>query len=217
MGKAIPGSGLAGHPQLQKIIDAILDGQSCREIEAWTRPRVSRATVNRFARETVFASLEKAKTLTVTNKDPEAPGLGENVQGENTRQLTKEIIIAGPVLAARNNRLAAIQDRHDRMMKIVTERGDEMAHEVAGGSSGFLVRDYKGKDADRAVYKFDSALAGELREHEKHIAIELGEWQESSAAPNVAIQIVMPTAITSADASERAPVIDIALPSRPNR
>jgi hypothetical protein len=217
MAKANPGNGLAGHPQLRKIIDAILAGQSCREIEAWTRPRVSRSTLNRFARETVQAALEKAKPLTVTNKDENQSVTGEPEALETVRQRTKELIVAGPVLAARQNRLAAIQDRHDRMMRIVTERGDEMAEEVAGGSSGFLVRDYKGKNADTPVYKFDSALAGELREHEKHIAIELGEWQESSAAPNVAIQIVMPNAITPADASERAPVIDIALPSRPNR
>lgn len=216
MGKPIPGKGLAGHPQLGKIIDAILDGQSCREIEAWTRPRVSKATINRFARETVQASLEQTKAAVVAKHDTEVESLGEDVQAKMLRQRTKEVIVAGPVLATRANRLAAIQDRHDRMMRIVTERGEEMASEVAGGSSGFLVRDYKGKDADRATYKFDAALAGELREHEKHIAIELGEWQEA-AAPNIAIQIVMPTVLAPADASERAPVVDIALPSRPNR
>jgi hypothetical protein len=216
MAKAIPGKGLTGHPQLEKIIDAIIDGQSCREIEAWTRPRVSRATINRFARETVLATLEKAKTPVDAQHVENVPSLGENVQGENARQLTKELIVTAPVLAARNNRLAAIQDRHDRMMKIVTERGEEMANEVAGGSSGFLVRDYKGKDADRAVYKFDAGLAAELREHEKHMAIELGQWQEASG-PNIAIQIVMPTVRTDADASQRAPVVDIAIPSRPNR
>jgi hypothetical protein len=125
-------------------------------------------------------------------------------------------IVAGPVLARRENRLAAIQDRHDRMMRIVQERGDEMANEVAGGSSGFLVRDYKGKDADRAVYKFDSSLAAELREHERQMAIETGQWQESNG-PTVAIQIVMPNVMAPADAADRAPVVDIALPSRQNR
>jgi hypothetical protein len=161
-------------------------------------------------------TLEQAKTSVVPKQDGEALRLGENVQAETARQLTKEVIVSGPVLATRENRLAAIQDRHDRMMRIVQERGEEMANEVAGGSSGFLVRDYKGKGADRATYKFDAALAGELREHEKHIAIELGQWQESSA-PNIAIQIVMPNVRTSTDPTDRAPVIDIALPTRPNR
>lgn len=216
MAKAIPGKGLTGHPQLEKIIDAILDGKSCREIENWTRPKVSRATINRFARETVLATLNEAKTSVVAKHDTTLPTQGEEASAEKARQLTKEVIVSGPVLATRANRLAAIQDRHDRMMRIVQERGDEMASEVAGGSSGFLIRDYKGKDADRAVYKFDAALAGELREHEKHIAIELGQWQES-LGPAVAIQIVMPNVIAPADAADRAPVIDIALPPRPNR
>lgn len=216
MAKPIPGNGLAGHPQLRKIIDAIVDGQSCREIEAWTRPRVSRATINRFARETVMATLDKAKTVVVANNDENQPVTGERSHDETVRRVTTEVIVSAPILASRNNRLAAIQDRHNRMMTIVKERADEMKDEVAGGASGFLVRDYKGKDADRAVYKFDAALAGELREHEKHMAIELGEWQETPAA-QFAIQIVMPTVQAPADPTERTPVIDIALPKRPNR
>jgi hypothetical protein len=214
--KAIPGNGLAGHPQLAKIIDAILDGQSCRKIESWVRPRVSRSTLNRFARETVKAHQEKATTLVVANNDENAPVGGEIETAETVRHLTRELVASAPVLAIRDNRLKAIQDRHDRMMRIVHERGDEMANEVAGGSSGFLTRDYKGKDGDVPVYKFDAKLAGELREHEKHIAIELGQWNENAPA-NVAIQIVLPQGASPAKSAEDFPIIDIGLPNRPKR
>lgn len=201
---------LAGHPQLQKIIDAVLDGQSCRKIEAWVRPRVSRSTLNRFARETVEASLKRANKLVVAKGVENQAVMSKPETAETVRQLVKESITAAPVLAVREKRLEAIQDRHDRMMSILRERGEEMNH-VPGGKSGLLARDFKGDGQE--VYKFDAKLAAELREHEKHIAIEMGQWQES-AAPNVAIQIVMPTAQASPDASERAPVIDIALPKR---
>ena len=47
-----------------------------------------------------------------------------------------------------------------------------------GGKTGLMSLDYKGKDADRAVYKLDAALLKELRDLEREIAIELGQWAE---------------------------------------
>lgn len=211
--------GLAGHPQLEKIIEAIIKGTSAREISAWTRPRVSFATISRYARHTVLPALEKKKaqvSVVAPNKMENQGVTGLDTAETHVTHDTTQAILGAPVLAIREKRLEAIQDRHDRMMRIVTERGDEMAAEVAGGSSGFLTRDFKGKDGDRAVYKFDSALAGELREHEKHIAIELGQWQES-AAPQFAIQIVLPQGPSPTKSAEDFPVIDIGLPNRPKR
>lgn len=39
-------------------------------------------------------------------------------------------------------------------------------------------KDYRGKDANRVVWKFDSALAGKIAEHLKQGAIEEGQWNE---------------------------------------
>ena len=50
--------------------------------------------------------------------------------------------------------------------------------DVPGGSSGLLVKTYKGKDAATAVYKFDAALVKGLRETCKQVAIEIGQWAE---------------------------------------
>lgn len=80
----------------------------------------------------------------------------------------------------RVNRLRNLQDRIDRMTRLIDARAQEFAatSETAGGDTGLLARDYKGKNADRAVYRFDAALVRELREHERQAAQELGQWAE---------------------------------------
>ena len=49
----------------------------------------------------------------------------------------------------RNARVGLLQDLVDRMRRVIEERGAEMA-DVPGGSSGLLVKTYKGKDSDTA-------------------------------------------------------------------
>src|SRR5450759_3596687 len=49
--------------------------------------------------------------------------------------------------------------------------------DVPGGTTGLLVKDYKGKEADQLVYKVDTGLLGELRGHERQAAEELGQWK----------------------------------------
>jgi hypothetical protein len=99
-----------------------------------------------------------------------------------------QTFIAAGVIALeisnRNARVQALQDRWDRMRKLIHERGIEMANVKGGGSTGLLCRDYKGKDATAEVYKVDTALLAELRAHERQAAEELGQWitkSESSA------------------------------------
>ena len=65
----------------------------------------------------------------------------------------------------RNARVGLLQDLVDRMRRVIEERGAEMA-DVSGGSSGLLVKTYKGKDADTAVYRFDAAL---VEQNECHV------------------------------------------------
>ena len=72
---------------------------------------------------------------------------------------------------------ALLQGLVDRMRRVIEERAAEMA-DVPGGSSGLLVKTYKGKDAATAVYKFDAALVKGLRETCKQVAIEIGQWAE---------------------------------------
>jgi hypothetical protein len=209
-------TGLAGHPQLRKITEAVLKGDSVRQIAAWTRPAVSFATIARYARDTVKPTLERAEELAPIAPEVIRSGISD-LQASVTRddtvtQNTTQACVGAVALSVRGNRLAALQERHERLLTIVQERAERYEGKTPGGGSGYLAKDYKGKDADRPVYKIDGTLLGELRELEKQIAIESGQWQES-AAPNVAIQIVLPTMATSGQVID-VPTVNIALPAR---
>ena len=78
-------------------------------------------------------------------------------------------------ISNRNARVQAKQNRWDRMRGLIEARAQEMK-DVPGGETGMLVRDFKGKDANQVVYKFDASLVNELNKVEKQAAEELGQW-----------------------------------------
>lgn len=89
-------------------------------------------------------------------------------------------------IAIVENRVRALQDRWDRMHRLMNERGasTEMLN-VPGGSTGLLVHNVKsigaGPTAEKVdLYEFDAALFKEMREHEKQAAQELGQWTEKA-------------------------------------
>ena len=45
-----------------------------------------------------------------------------------------------------------------------------------GGATGLLVKDYRGKNAEQEIWKFDGALEARLAEDLKQAAIEEGQW-----------------------------------------
>ena len=86
-------------------------------------------------------------------------------------------------ISSRNARVAALQKRRDRLRagldRILDQRDADMA-DLPGGASGLLVRDYKGKKADRLVTRIDPgvvSLFAELRGHERQAAEELEQWK----------------------------------------
>jgi hypothetical protein len=82
-------------------------------------------------------------------------------------------------ISNRNARVQALQNRWDRMRGLIEARAQEMK-DVPGGETGMLVRDFKGKDANQVVYKFDASLVNELNKVEKQAAEELGQWVPKS-------------------------------------
>lgn len=104
-------------------------------------------------------------------------------------------------IAAKQNRIDALNERWRLLRQIVAARSKDLDGEVAGGETGLLVREpmlvkvYEASDLDddsaellptkesRIVYKYalDTGLLKELREHEKQAAQELGEWTESKS------------------------------------
>lgn len=86
-------------------------------------------------------------------------------------------------IAARQNRLDALNDRARRMADVIKQRAENLKDVPGGGNTGLLVRQVKGigKGEDFQVveeYAVDTALLREMREHEKQAAIEVGEWTE---------------------------------------
>ena len=47
-----------------------------------------------------------------------------------------------------------------------------------GGATGLLVKDYRGKNAEQEIWKFDSGLEARIAEDLKQAAIEVGDWSE---------------------------------------
>ena len=100
-------------------------------------------------------------------------------------------------IGRRSRRVAALNDRWERMKRVVLERAaaQEMQN-AAGGQSGVLAHTMKsigaGPNAEKVdEYAFDAALLKELREHEKQAAQELGQWIEKSAVDgNLTLGIV---------------------------
>jgi hypothetical protein len=86
-------------------------------------------------------------------------------------------------IGRRARRLAALDDRWQRMKAVIAARADEMKDVPGGGSSGLLVKAVKSigsGDNAREVeeYAVDAALLREMRELEKQAAQETGQWAE---------------------------------------
>ncbi len=85
-------------------------------------------------------------------------------------------------IGRRHRRVAALDDRWEKMQEVIRRRGADKAYRRApGGKTGLLVRTEKqvgAGDNARIVEEFavDTALLKELREHERQAAQELGQW-----------------------------------------
>ena len=93
-------------------------------------------------------------------------------------------VIMSESIAARVNRVKALDDRWLRMQRVIRERArSKELRQVPGGKTGLIKRDVKGvgKGADFQlidVYEVDTGLLSELRNHERQAAQELGQWIE---------------------------------------
>jgi hypothetical protein len=80
------------------------------------------------------------------------------------------------------NRVEALDERWLAMRQVIAERAaDPSMQDVPGGKSGLLTREIKsvgsgGNAREVEVYRVDTALLKELREHERQAAEELGQW-----------------------------------------
>ena len=54
-----------------------------------------------------------------------------------------------------------------------------------GAATGRLMKDFRGKNAEQVVWKFDAALEAKLMEALKQAAIEEGQWTEKRQIEDV--------------------------------
>lgn len=185
--------GIKAHPMLTRIIDAILDGkQSDGQIAKWVQPSLSRTSIQNYRKSVVEPSMRQAdllKQVLPTNKIENTPLTSCMAVPELPDNLARSALLGAPVLAVRDNRIKAQQERHAKLQSIMDERGLHSDYaDVPGGKSGLLV---KKPTMAGDVFSVDSTLLAEFREHEKQIAQELGQWNEGNTT-NLAIQIVLP-------------------------
>jgi hypothetical protein len=116
-------------------------------------------------------------TLTAWKKTPEFSARVE----EHVEAFKQTVRRRG--IAILERRVDALQDRWQRMQRVIEERAEELEGEAAGGGTGLLVKQYKSIGAGENArlveeYAVDTGLLRELREHEKQAAQELGQWAE---------------------------------------
>jgi len=88
-------------------------------------------------------------------------------------------------IAVVENRIARLQDIERRMARLIEARAAAYARpEIPGGDTGLVVEEIKGIGAGDKFetvyeYKTDAALLRELREYNKQVSQELGQWAEA--------------------------------------
>ncbi len=85
-------------------------------------------------------------------------------------------------LVNRQNRVDALNDRWERMQRVIMARAEEHCA-IPGGDTGLLVKQKKSVgfgEHNQIVeeYAVDTGLLKELRAHEEQAAKELGQWAE---------------------------------------
>jgi hypothetical protein len=148
----------------------------------WTGARIEAAQLLAEGRLAEAAIAERVgcdrKTLWRWRQDPAFAGRVAEIVG----QLGAEALRRG--LAVRTQRLAAINDRWERMRLVLEARADDPdLADVPGGTTGLLVKTVtfrgSGDNVEKTVEaEVDVALLREIREAEKQAAQETGQWVE---------------------------------------
>lgn len=205
-------SGISSHPMEREIIKALMAGKKLREIAEFCVPKVSIFALSRFHTRHIRPNIAAAQQLKSISDSQyvTSPEARANVQKFAAKA------IAGRIpLMIRENRVAAKAKRAELLNRVVAERAEEMAvceicrkprdiHpwedettgrrcdvylHVPGGTTGLIVRKHKAHGTEYAV---DTGLLDQLSQHEKDIAIELGQLHDVANGIQLAVQIVCP-------------------------
>jgi phage terminase small subunit len=95
---------------------------------------------------------------------------------EELRTSIVEVVVQVDI-RKRSARVQVLQNNLNCMWELVEARASEYS-DHAGGSTGMLVREYRGKNAEQEIWKFDAALVSQMNATMKQAAIEEGQWSE---------------------------------------
>ena len=91
----------------------------------------------------------------------------------------------------RSARLHVLQNQLDGMLNLQRARAFEYS-DHPGGATGTLVKDYRGKNAEQEIWKFDAALVAMITNTLKQAAIKEGQWTEKrQVAGEIGISEIM--------------------------
>jgi hypothetical protein len=100
------------HPQRDRIVDAIMRGDSVRAIAKWTEPPIHFTAIDRYRRSTVVPALRKQGDIAKTLRENEI--LRQTVQDSGSvaaiSAATKAVIVDDPILS----RMEKKYSRYDR-------------------------------------------------------------------------------------------------------
>lgn len=115
---ARPVSAIEGHPQRHKIIEALLAGQTLKQIAAWTEPAVSTAAICRWRRNAI-APANQALSAIAPNNDIHAIPTAAHVDHQAVTRVAL-LNAADPFLTA----VAHQTTRRARWMRDIEDAGD---------------------------------------------------------------------------------------------
>jgi hypothetical protein len=105
----------------------------------------------------------------------------------------KTVIAKGVVsleIRARSARVQVLQSNLDRLRNLIESRAFVYSDYPGGGATGLLVKDYRGKNAEKEVWKFDASLLAQMNDTLKQAAIEEGQWTEKRETTGSDLQAI---------------------------
>ena len=75
----------------------------------------------------------------------------------------------------RSARVQVLQNNLNRLCRLIEARALEYS-DHPGGTTGMLMKDYRGKNAEQETWKFDAALVSQINATMKQAAIEKGHF-----------------------------------------
>ncbi len=111
---------MGGHPQLKRVIDAILTGESCNSISKWVSPKVTRFTIAKLA-DVVRKQRDAARIIEKARQLQAATGeVSEN--GQLIDRLTRDAVMGSRHIA----RVDRILDPLERQVHLADSENDRI-------------------------------------------------------------------------------------------